>query len=83
MTWSRRFRIREHIRGSMWIVPLLGAVLGTIAGVAVAELDRHTTAPDVFQYSSSTATSVLAAIVGAEAALVGFVVTVTTLIGRW
>jgi hypothetical protein len=28
MTWSRRFRISEHFRGSLWIVPLMGAVLG-------------------------------------------------------
>jgi uncharacterized membrane protein len=34
----------------------------------------------VFQYSSSTASTVLSAIVGAAAALTGFVVTVTTLI---
>ena len=80
MSWSRRFRIIEHVRGSLWIVPLLGAVLGAIAGVALAEADRHLNLPDYFQYSSSTASTVLSAIVGAAAALTGFVVTVTTLI---
>src|SRR5262245_43977599 len=79
MSWSRRFRIRERVRGSLWIVPLLGAVLGAVLGVAVVELDRHSDLPDYFQYSSSTATSVLTAIIGAAAALTGFVVTVTTL----
>ena len=79
MTWGRRFRLREQVRGSLWIVPLFGAILGSILGVAVAELDRHLDLPNYFQYSSSTASTVLTAIVGAAAALTGFVVTVTTL----
>ena len=80
MSWGRRFRIIERVKGSLWIVPLLGAVLGAIAGVALAEADQHLNLPDYFQYSSSTASTVLSAIVGAAAALTGFVVTVTTLI---
>jgi uncharacterized membrane protein len=79
MSWSRRFRRRERIRGSMWIVPLLGALLGAVAGLSVAELDRRVNLPNYFQYSSSTASTFLTAIVGATAALTGFVVTVTTL----
>ena len=80
MTWGRRFRIREQVRGSLWIVPLIGAILGSILGVALAELDRHLDLPDYFQYSPSTASTVLTATVGAAAALTGFVITVTTLI---
>ena len=80
MTWGRRFRIRERVRESLWILPLLGAVLGAILGVALTEVERHIDLPDYFQYSSSTAGTVLSAIVGAAAALTGFVVTVTTLI---
>lgn len=80
MTWSRRFRISEHFRGSLWIVPLMGAVLGAIAGLVLTEVDQHLNLPDYLQYSSSTASTVLSAIVGATAALTGFVVTVTTLI---
>jgi uncharacterized membrane protein len=80
MTWSRRFRISEHFRGSLWIVPLMGAVLGAIVGLVLTEIDQHLNLPDYFQYSSSTASTVLSAIVGAAAALTGFVVTVTTLI---
>jgi uncharacterized membrane protein len=80
VTWSRRFRVQERARDSLWIVPLLGSVLGGILGFAVAELDRHVDLPNYVQYSSSTASTVLSAIVGAAAALTGFVVTVTTLI---
>jgi uncharacterized membrane protein len=77
MNWARRFRIRERVRGSLWILALLDAVLGSILGVALTEVDRHTDLPNYFQYSSSTASTVLTAIVGAAAALTGFVVTVT------
>ena len=80
MTWGRRFRIREQVRGSLWIVPLIGAILGSILGIALAELDRHLDLPDYFQYSPATASTVLTATVGAAAALTGFVITVTTLI---
>ena len=80
MSWSRRFRLREHVRGSLWVVPLLGAVLGAVLGLALSEVDRRTNLPDYLSYSSSTASTVLTAIVGAAAALTGFVVTVTTLI---
>ena len=79
MTWGRRFRIHERVRGSLVIVPLLGAILGSILGVAVAEVDRHLDLPNYVQYSSSTASTLLTVIVGAAAALTGFVVTVTTL----
>jgi uncharacterized membrane protein len=80
MSWSRRFRTRERIRGSLWVVPLIGAVLGALLGLGIAEVDRHIDVPNYFQYSSSTASTVLTAIVGAAAALTGFVITVTTLI---
>jgi uncharacterized membrane protein len=65
---------------SLWIVPLFGAVLGTVLGFAVAEIDRHVSVPAYLSYSSSTASTLLTAIVGSAAALTGFVVTVTTLI---
>jgi uncharacterized membrane protein len=80
MTWSRRFRVREQVRNSLWIVPLLGSLLGAILGFTVAEIDRHIDVPNYISYSSSTASTLLTAIVGAAAALTGFVVTVTALI---
>jgi integrase len=32
MTWSARFRARQYLRGSIWGVPLLGAILGVFLG---------------------------------------------------
>jgi uncharacterized membrane protein len=80
MSWARTFRIRKYVRGSLWVLPLLGAVLG--AGLAAVDVvvDKAIHLPAAWTYSSSTATTVLSAIVGAMVGLTGFVVTVTVLI---
>ena len=80
MTWARRFRLRESLLESLWLIPVVGAVLGGILGVAVSVADEDIGTPSLWQYSPSTASTVLSAIVGATAALTGFVVTVTVLV---
>jgi uncharacterized membrane protein len=80
VTWAARFRLREHVRGSLWVLPLLGGVLGALLGTLALVVDRNANVPTYWQYSPSTASTVLAAIVGAMAALTGFVVTVTVLV---
>jgi uncharacterized membrane protein len=80
MSWRRSFRARLYVRDSLWVVPLAGAVLGAVLGLVDVQIDEAAHVPAQFQYSASTATAVLAAIVGAMAALTGFVVTVTTLV---
>jgi uncharacterized membrane protein len=78
MSWATGFRMRQYVRGSLWVLPLLGGVVGAILG-SVHTIDAvHV--PAAWQYSASTASTVLAAIVGAMAALAGFVVTVTVLV---
>jgi uncharacterized membrane protein len=76
MTWSTRFAVREHVRGSLWFVPLIGAVLGVVLAVGSAHVHDPIGG---WRYSASTASTLLTAIIGAVAALVGFVITVTTL----
>ena len=80
MTWATRFRIREYLRESLWVVPLLGALTGVLGALVVVAIDRSVHLPPQWQYSASTASTVLSAIVGAMAALTGFVVTVTVLV---
>ena len=80
MSWSRRFRMRERIRGSLWLVPLLATLLGALLGTLGALLEKYTELPSLWHYSPSTASTVLTAIVGATAALTGFVVTVSVLV---
>ena len=80
MTWARRFRLRQSLLESLWLIPLLGAVLGGILGIVVSFADEHIGAPSFWEYSPSTASTVLSSIIGATAALTGFVVTVTVLV---
>ena len=69
MTWRTRFRIRQYLKGSIWVVPFIGGVLGTVLGVLEPRLDEAISVPEAWQYSPSTADAVLAAIIGAMAAL--------------
>jgi uncharacterized membrane protein len=80
MTWSTHFRVREYVRGSLWIVPLLGALLGGLLGSDLLRLEKAVDVPTYWEYSPATASTVLAALVGALAALTGFVITVTVLV---
>jgi uncharacterized membrane protein len=80
MSWATRFRIRQYLRSSLWVLPLLGALLGVALGAVDTHIDRSIHLPAAWTYSSTTATAVLSAIVGAMAALTGFVVTVTVLV---
>ena len=80
MSWRLRFRRRVSLLESLWLFPVLGAVLGAVLGVVVSVAEEHLGSPSPWHYSPSTASAVLTAIVGATAALTGFVVTVTVLV---
>ncbi|MDF2561141.1 MAG: hypothetical protein K0R99_2587 [Microbacterium sp.] len=80
MTWRSRFRRRQSLLESLWAVPILGAVVGVLLGAATGILDAFVSAPLLWSYTASTASAVLTSIVGATAALTGFVVTVTVLV---
>ena len=80
MNWQRRFRAAQFVRGSIWLVPVLGGLTGSLLGLAAVETSRHTALPDGLTYSAGTAQVVLAAVVSASVGLTGFVVTVAVLI---
>ena len=77
--WRLIFQTRQYLRGSLWFLPLLGGLAGAALGLG-APLDRGIEAPESLQYSASTASTLLSAIVGSTAALTGFVVTVAILV---
>ena len=79
MSWGVRFRIREYLKGSLWFYPLIGAILGPLVAVIVHQADAHVTVSAAWQYSPSTASTLLTTIVGATVGLTGFVVTVSVL----
>ncbi len=80
LNWGILFRLRQNLKGSLWAVPLAGALAGGIAGPIAILISKHFTIAHSWQYTPSTATTLLAAIVGAAAALTGFVVTVSVLV---
>jgi Predicted membrane protein (DUF2254) len=77
MSWGVLFRIREYRKGSLWFFPLIGPVLGPLAALIVHQADTHVTLPAGWQYTPSTASTLLTTIIGATVALFGFVVTVS------
>jgi hypothetical protein len=34
MSWGFAFRLRQRLKGSLWVVPFLGAALGPVLGLA-------------------------------------------------
>jgi uncharacterized membrane protein len=75
MSWATRFAVREYVKGSLWVLPLVGAVLGGLLAEALADVGGGP-----WEYSASTASTFLSAVVAATAALTGFVITVTVLV---
>ncbi len=80
MSWARRFRLREGVRQSLWLVPLGGAIAGGLAALGVESVGDTFEMPEGMTFTPATASAVLSAIIGAMIGLVGFVVTVTVLL---
>jgi uncharacterized membrane protein len=78
--WSARFRAREYIRCSLWVVPMLGGVAGVLLSWVSAAIDESVTLPAQWQYTQNTATTLLTTIVGAMVGLLGLVVTIGVLV---
>ncbi|MFF1902003.1 DUF2254 domain-containing protein [Kitasatospora sp. NPDC058218] len=80
MSWATRFRLRQYAKASLWIVPLLGLLLGGALAVAAATAEGASWLPRTWDYSATTASSVLSSVVGSMIALLGFVVTIGVLV---
>ncbi|GAA3080118.1 DUF2254 domain-containing protein [Pseudonocardia yunnanensis] len=80
LSWATRFELRQSVKGSMWVLPLLGLGAGALLAQAAILADSSLRVPPGWTYSASTASGVLTAIVGAMVALLGFVVTIGVLV---
>ncbi len=79
-SWAARFERRQFLKGSLWVLPVLGGILGGGLAQLALWIDREVTLPAGWHYSAGTASGVLTAIVGAMVALLGFVVTIGVLV---
>ncbi|MDN5780284.1 MAG: DUF2254 domain-containing protein, partial [Humibacillus sp.] len=80
MSWAGFFEFRQHLRQSLWVVPLLGATAGVFLSQTVPGLEQRLDLTADWSYSAATASSVLAAIAGAMVGLIGLVVTIGVLV---
>ena len=74
--WGIAFRARQFAKGSLWLLPLVGALFGAVLG----SLTVNENVSNLWDYTPGTATTLLSAVVGSTAALTGFVVTVSVLV---
>lgn len=79
MSWGVLFRVRQYLKGSLWVFPLVGAICGPLLALIDHHIEGAVTIPAASQYSASTASTLLTTIVGAMVGLTGFVVTVSVL----
>ncbi|MFJ3722830.1 DUF2254 domain-containing protein [Streptomyces sp. NPDC090045] len=80
MSWAARFRLRQYAKASLWIIPLIGLVLGAVVAEWAAGVEGAGWLPGTWEYSATTASSVLSSVVGSMVALLGFVVTIGVLV---
>jgi uncharacterized membrane protein len=78
MTWGLAFRIRQLLKGSLWVLPVVGGLIGFALAAADSWIEQI--AWGGWDYSPATALSVLTTVVGASVGLTGFVVTVSILV---
>src|SRR4051812_9964641 len=80
MSWSAGFRARQYVRQSLWVVPLVGGVVGVLLATLDLWLESRIALPPAWTYSEGTANSVLSAAAAAMVGLVGLVVTIGVLV---
>ena len=73
-SWAARFKRRQRLKGSLWMIPLACALAGPVLAELTALIEEQVDLPSGWTYSEATASSVLSAIVGAMVGLTGFVV---------
>lgn len=58
MSWGVRFRIRQYIKNSLWLMPLFAGLGGLVLAELLNWVDERSDLA-VLQYSSETATAVV------------------------
>jgi uncharacterized membrane protein len=79
-SWAAIFELRQNLRQSLWVIPLLGTVVGAGAAQLDLLLEGRIPLPATWTYSASTASALLSAVAAAMVGLVGLVVTIGVLV---
>ncbi len=80
MSWGLAFRVRQTLKGSLWVLPLIGGLAGYVLSAASVRFEDSTHAPSGWDYAPQTALTALTTVAGASVGLIGFVVTVSVLV---
>ena len=80
MSWRLRFKLREFLKNSLWLVPVVGVIVLIVSQRLVSRLDNHWDPPSNLTFTPSTASSMLSAIISASISLIGFMLTILVLV---
>ncbi len=80
MVWKFWFRIKEFLKSSLWLVPVVGVFMAMVLQRKVGYLDSQWESPVPLTFTPSTAGTLLSAIVGASMSLTGFMLTILVLV---
>lgn len=80
MSWTFRFKLKEFLKNSLWLVPVAGVTLCILAQQVVNTLNRHWDAPLSLQFTPGTAGLMFSAIIAASMSLTGFMLTILVLL---
>ena len=59
MSWGLAFRVRQTLKGSLWVVPLLGGLAGFVLSEASVRAEASTRVPSGWDYAPQTALTAL------------------------
>ncbi len=79
LNWGWRFRLREQLRSSLWVVPMVFALGGWFLESFVVGTGREIAIPEDEQLSAAVSTTVLAMIAGSMMTVTAIVFSVLTL----
>ncbi|MDH3681209.1 MAG: DUF2254 domain-containing protein [Acidimicrobiia bacterium] len=79
LNWGWRFRLREQLRSSLWVVPMVFAIGAVFLNDFVEDAAREITIPEDQQVSAGASTTVLAMIAGSMMTITAIVFSVLTL----
>ncbi|MGB0119649.1 MAG: DUF2254 domain-containing protein [Solirubrobacterales bacterium] len=79
MSWRTRWKIREFVRNSIWVVPAISVILAIILGILVPDLDEKTTGRIGIAYGAGAAQGMLSAMAGGMITFTGFVFSILLL----